>query len=89
MQVASPCPPDTPTRSHFPKMQVVSPRPPDTPTRSHFLAVPHLMEVLPSRAIVPQDQRPTAQDKLSKLRESVTSPLANVFNLIPLDAANS
>ena len=70
-----------------PRRPASSPRVPDTPTRSRFLAVPRLAEVLPSRAIVPQDQRPHDQGKLSKLRESATSSLANVFNLIPLDDA--
>ena len=70
-----------------PSMHASLPRLPNTPTRSRFLSVPRLAEVLPSRAIVPQDQRPTDQGKLSKLREKAPSPLANAFNLIPLDDA--
>ena len=66
---------------------------PDSPTSapstpkamSRFRTAPREIETLPSRAIVSQDNRPSDQGKLSKLRESATEPLTNKFDIIPLD----
>ena len=41
--------------------------------------------MMPSRAIVPQENRPTEQSKLTKLRECATESLSNSFDLIPMD----
>ena len=55
---------------------------------SRYRTEPRVLDILPSRAIVPQDQRPTEQSKLTKLREGATEALTNSFNLIPLDDAS-
>ena len=65
------------------------PYPPRSPRpslgMSRFLTSPRVHETTPSRALIPQDQRPTDQSKLSKLRENATSALQNNFDLVPLD----
>ena len=60
---------------------------PSTPwdIMSRFRPAPWEVETIPSRAIVSQNQRPLYQGKLSKLRKSATDPLANKFDVIPLD----
>ena len=44
---------------------------------------PRVLDIFPSRAIVSQDQRPTEQSKITKLRERATEALTNSFNLTP------
>ena len=65
------------------------PYPPRSPRpslgMSRFLTSPRVHETTPSRALIPQDQRPTDQSKLSKLRENATGALQNNFDLVPLD----
>ena len=59
-----------------------------SPVNSRYRTAPIILDILPSRAIIPQDQRPTEQSKLTKLRECATDDLISSFDLIPLDDAS-
>ena len=52
---------------------------------SRFLTAPRLVATTKSKSLVPQDSRPTDITKLTKLRESATTPLVHKFGSIPLD----
>ena len=56
-----------------------------SPVTSRYRTAPRILDILPSCVIIPQNQYPTDQSKLTKLRECATDGLVNSFDLIPLD----